>query len=327
MARTSKAEAPSRPLASAPTQLSEAVLAGLRKSPKQLSPVWFYDELGSVLFDQICELPEYYVTRTELAIMQEHAAEMGQHIGPHAALIEYGSGTSLKTRLLLDHLELPSIYVPVDIARTHLLDAAGALARDYPALRIAPVCADFTQPFELPAHAAVANRRVVYFPGSTIGNFEADAARQLLRSIHTLVGSGGAAFIGVDLKKDPRVLERAYNDSAGVTAEFNLNALRHLNRELGTDFHIDAFKHEACWVEAHSRIEMHLVSREDQTVHVGEDTISIRRGERLLTECCHKYTLESFAQLAAGAGFQTERVWTDAQSLFSVQLLQPRRLQ
>lgn len=327
MTRTSTAASPVRPPGSAPTQLSGEVLAGLRKSPKQLSPVWFYDELGSVLFDQICELPEYYVTRTELAIMQAHAGEIGRHIGPHAALIEYGSGTSLKTRLLLDPLESPCIYVPVDIARAHLLDAAGALAREYPALRITPVCADFTQPFELPPHAAAAERRVVYFPGSTIGNFESGAARKLLQSIHTLVGPKGAALIGVDLKKDPTVLERAYNDSAGTTAEFNLNALRHLNRELGTDFHIDAFQHEACWVETHSRIEMHLISRADQTVHLGDEAIHIRRGERLLTECCHKYTLENFAALAGSAGFHVEHVWTDAQRLFSVQLLQPRRLQ
>lgn len=327
MARTSKAVSPSRPFVTTPTQLSDAVLAGLRKSPKQISPVWFYDELGSVLFDRICELPEYYVTRTELAIMQAHAGDMGRHIGPHAAVIEYGSGTSSKTRLLLDQLASPAIYVPVDIARAHLLEAAGALARDYPALNIVPVCADFTQPFELPARAGAAHRRVVYFPGSTIGNFETEAARNLLRSIRMLVGPDGAMLIGVDLQKDRRVLERAYNDAAGVTAEFNLNALRHLNRELGTDFRVDAFEHEACWVDAESRIEMHLVSRDDQVVHLGDEAIHIRQGERLLTEYCHKYTLEGFAELARSAGFQVERVWTDADDLFSVQLLQPRRLQ
>jgi L-histidine Nalpha-methyltransferase len=327
MARPSSAVSPDRVLNPAPTRLSDEVLAGLRRTPKQLSPVWFYDELGSVLFDQICEVPEYYLTRTELAIMSTHAAEMGHHIGPHAALIEYGSGTSLKTRLLLDQLDMPRIYVPVDIARTHLLDAAGALARDYATLRIAPVCADFTQPFELPAHAAVADRRVVYFPGSTIGNFDPASARALLQSIRDLVGSQGAALIGVDLKKDREVLERAYNDAAGATAEFNLNALRHLNRELGTDFRLDGFEHEACWVEAQSRIEMHLVSREDQVVHLGEDEVHIARGERLLTECCHKYTLESFAELAGAAGFHVERVWTDAGEKFSVQLLEPRHLQ
>jgi dimethylhistidine N-methyltransferase len=165
----------------------------------------------------------------------------------------------------------------------------------------------------------------VYFPGSTIGNFENEAAHQLLRSIYSLVGSNGALLIGVDLKKDPRMLERAYNDAAGVTAEFNLNALRHLNRKLGTDFDVDAFAHEACWVEAHDRIEMHLVSCKDQVVHLGEDAIRIRRGERLLTECCHKYTLEGFAALARSAGFKVERVWTDSERLFSVQLLEPHR--
>ena len=327
MARLSKAALTSSSHPKSSLRLSEEVLAELRKTPKQLSPVWFYDELGSVLFDQICELPEYYLTRTELAIMQAHAVEMGHHIGPHAALIEYGSGTSLKTRLLLDHLDMPRIYAPVDIARTHLLEAAGALARDYPTLRIAPVCADFTQPFELPAHAAVAERRVVYFPGSTIGNFEASDARALLRSIHDLVGPHGATLIGVDLVKDAQVLERAYNDTVGATAEFNLNALRHLNRELGTDFRIDSFQHEACWNERLSRIEMHLISREDQVVHLGEETIRFGRGERLITEYSHKYTLESFADLAGTAGLQVERVWTDPHSYFSVQFLRPRRLQ
>lgn len=317
-------EATSTPSSS---QLSAEVLAGLRKSPKQLSPVWFYDEHGSALFDQICELPEYYVTRTELAIMQAHAAEMGQHVGKHAALIEYGSGTSSKTRLLLDQLDMPHIYVPVDIARTHLLDAAGALARDYPTLRIAPVRADFTQPFDLPVHAATAERRVVYFPGSTIGNFDRAMAVQLLQSIHRLIGAQGAVLIGVDLKKDTRVVERAYNDAAGATAEFNLNALRHLNRELGTDFDIAAFEHEARWIEQHGRIEMRLISREDQVVHLGGEAIPIARGERLLTELCHKYTLVGFAELAADAGLHVQRVWTDARRLFSVQLLEPRRLQ
>lgn len=327
MARLSKAALTSSLYPKSSLRLSEEVLAGLRKTPKQLSPVWFYDELGSVLFDQICELPEYYLTRTELAIMQAHALEMGHHIGPHAAIIEYGSGTSLKTRLLLDHLDMPRIYVPVDISRTHLLEAAGALARDYPTLRIAPVCADFSQPFELPAHAAVADRRIVYFPGSTIGNFEPRAALTLLRSIRDLIGPQGATLIGVDLVKDVRVLERAYNDAAGATAEFNLNALRHLNRELDSDFRIDAFAHEACWNERCSRIEMHLISREDQSVHLGDESIHFARGERLLTEYSHKYTLESFADLAGEAGLQVERVWMDEAAFFSVQLLRPRRLQ
>src|SRR5690606_29419920 len=186
--------------------------------------------------------------------------------GPDAAIIELGSGTSAKTRLLLDQIEMPAIYVPVDIAREHLLDAAGAIARDYPEVRVIPVCANFTQPFDLPAYVQHARRRIVYFPGSTIGNFENHEAIDLLRRIRTIIGRNGAALIGVDLRKDPGMLHRAYDDSAGVTAEFNLNALRNLNRELNADFDLDAFEHAALWVENKSRIEMHLVSKRDQLV-------------------------------------------------------------
>src|SRR5690606_27839598 len=282
--------------------LTGSVLAGLRKSPKELSPVWFYDRLGSFLFDSICELPEYYITRTELEIMRAHAAEMAQHIGRNPAIIELGSGTSLKTRTLLDHMEMPATYIPVDISREHLMDAAAALARDYPQLRVLPVCADFTQPFDLPpALLAAAERRVVYFPGSTIGNFEQPHAIALLSQIRRLIGAAGAVLIGVDLRKDPRTLIRAYDDSAGVTAEFNINALRHLNRELGADFDLEGFEHRAVWVDEHSRIELHLVSKRDQIVHLGGQEIRFARGERLHTESCHKYTLESFANLAAAA--------------------------
>lgn len=310
-----------------PDALTNEVLAGLRQDPKELSPVWFYDELGSFLFDSICDLPEYYITRTELQIMRSHGAEMAQHIGPDAALIELGSGTSLKTRLLLDCLEAPAAYVPVDIAREHLLDAAGMLARDYPDLRIIPVCADFSQPFDLPAFITSARRRVVYFPGSTLGNFEQGQARQLLSRMRGMIGANGAVLIGIDLRKDRRVLEKAYDDSAGVTAEFNINALRHVNRELGADFDLDAFEHLAIWVEEQSRIEMHLVSKRDQVVHLGGANVKIARGEHLRTECCHKYTLESFADLAATAGLAVQRVWLDPEQRFSVQLLEPLQLQ
>jgi dimethylhistidine N-methyltransferase len=307
--------------------LSSEVLEGLKKTPKELSPVWFYDELGSFLFDSICDLPEYYITRTELQIMREHADEMTTHIGPNAALIEFGSGTSLKTRLLLDRLSSPAAYIPVDIAREHLLDAAGMLARDYPELRIIPVCADFTQSFDLPSAVFSATKRVVYFPGSTLGNFKRDEAQALLKRMRDMIGKAGAVLIGIDLRKDPQVLERAYDDSSGVTAEFNLNALRHLNRELGSDFDLSAFEHHAVWVEDESRIEMHLVSKRDQTVHLAGENVKIKRGEHLRTEYCHKYTLEGFADLAAMAGLSVSRVWTDAEQKFSVQLLEPRRLQ
>lgn len=307
--------------------LTNDVLEGLKKEPKELSPVWFYDELGSFLFDNICELPEYYITRTELQIMHGHAQEMAQHIGPEAALVEFGSGTSLKTRLLLDQLENPIAYVPVDISREHLFAAAGSLAKDYPDLHIVPVCADFTQNFELPQFIRTAQRRVVYFPGSTLGNFDRTQARALLARMRELVGKNGAVLIGIDLRKDPRVLERAYDDAAGVTAEFNINALRHVNRELGTDFDLDAFDHTAVWVENESRIEMHLVSKRDQVVHVGGEKVRIQRGEHLRTEYCHKYTLESFSDLAATAGLAVKRVWLDPNKLFSVQLLEPAQLQ
>jgi L-histidine N-alpha-methyltransferase len=306
--------------------LTDSVVQGLRQTPKELSPVWFYDEHGSTLFDSICELPEYYVTRTENAIMREHAQEMADAIGPRAALIEFGSGTSEKTRQLLDRLDEPAAYVPVDIAREHLLEAAGQLARDYPALHIVPLCADFTQPFDLPPQIAFARRRVVYFPGSTLGNFDTTQAHRLLSTMRTIIGHRGAVLIGIDLKKDPRVLEQAYDDAAGVTAEFNLNALRHLNREVGANFNLDAFEHLALWVENQSRIEMHLVSKRDQVVRVGDERIAIARGEHLRTEYCHKYTLEDFAKLAAQADLQVTRVWTDADEKFSVQLLEPRKL-
>ncbi|HEY0943385.1 MAG TPA: L-histidine N(alpha)-methyltransferase [Steroidobacter sp.] len=307
--------------------LTDDVLAGLKKDPKELSPVWFYDELGSFLFDSICELPEYYITRTELQIMQTHAAEMAQHIGPEAAVIELGSGTSLKTRLLLDKLDHPLAYVPVDISREHLFAAAGALAKDYPNLHIVPVCADFTQPFELPQFVRTAQRRIVYFPGSTLGNFDRTHAHALLAQMRDLIGRNGAVLIGIDLYKDRRVLERAYDDAAGVTAEFNLNALRHVNRELGANFDLDAFEHLAVWVEDQSRIEMHLVSKRDQVVRLGGEKIRIASGEHLRTEYCHKYTLEGFSELAATAGLAVRRVWMDPDQLFSVQLLEPARLQ
>jgi dimethylhistidine N-methyltransferase len=310
---------------SAADRLTLDALEGLRKSPKQLSPVWFYDEEGSCLFDSICELPEYYLTRTETQIMKRHAAEMAECIGPHAALIEFGSGSSDKTRILLDELDSLACYVPIDISRDYLFETAGLLARDYPSLRITPVCADFTQPFDLPVHISAAHRRVVYFPGSTLGNFETEAAQRVLTTMRTIIGRKGAVLIGIDLRKDPSVLKRAYNDAAGVTAEFNLNALRHMNRELGADFDIDAFEHSALWIENLSRIEMHLVSKRDQEVHLGDETVVIQRGEHLRTECCHKYTLEGFAELAANADLAVTHVWMDPERKFSVQMLEAKK--
>jgi L-histidine Nalpha-methyltransferase len=304
-------------------RLQAELLAGLRKSPKQLSPMWFYDERGSQLFEHICRLPEYYLTRTELGIMHRHADDMARHIGPSAALIEPGSGSSEKTRLLLDRLQSPSSYVPIDISRDFLLHSAKALAQDYPSLRIVPVAADFTAPFELPVQVSWAQRRVIYFPGSTIGNFELPEAQRMLVNMRGIIGRQGAILIGIDLKKDPEVLFHAYNDAEGVTAQFNLNALRHINRKLGADFDLGAFEHRAPWLEELGRIEMHLVSRREQTVHVGTQHIHFRHGEYLRTECSHKYTLEGFAEMARGAELAVAHTWMDEKQWFAVLLLEP----
>ncbi|MDE2197203.1 MAG: L-histidine N(alpha)-methyltransferase, partial [Gammaproteobacteria bacterium] len=240
--------------------MREAVLAGLREPQKTLPCKYFYDQRGSQLFDAICELPEYYPTRTELGIMEVHAADMAAALGPRVLLVEPGSGSSLKTRLLLDHLPQPRAYVPVDISRAQLVTAADRLNRLYPELEVLPVCADFCQSFAIPAPRRRAARTIIYFPGSTIGNFEPPAAIQLLRQLRRLAGPAGGLLIGVDLRKERSVLERAYNDAAGITAAFNLNLLRRLNRELQSDFDLSRFCHRAAYNETEGRIEMHLVS-------------------------------------------------------------------
>jgi dimethylhistidine N-methyltransferase len=297
-------------------------LAGLRQPQKTLPCKYFYDAQGSKLFDQICTLREYYPTRTELGILREHAAEMARCLGPELALVEYGSGSSVKTRLLLDRLERPAAYVPVDVSRDHLFETALALRLDYPGLPIEPVCADFAASFALPLLPRRAARRAVYFPGSTIGNFSDAAAQGLLAGVARRVGPGGALLVGVDLKKDPRVLERAYDDAQGVTAAFNLNLLARMNRELDADFDLARFSHRAPWVESASRIEMHLVSDVAQVAHVGGVAIRFARGEAICTEHSHKYTLTGFARLARRAGLAVRRVWTDRARRFSVQYLE-----
>lgn len=295
------------------------ITAGLARTPKVLSPKFFYDDRGSRLFDRITELPEYYLTRTELAIMERHVDHIAELVGPQASLIEFGSGSSMKTRILLEHLDRPAAYVPVDISRDHLVTAANALAREFPRVEVLPVAADFTHPFELPQPKVMPLRNIVYFPGSTIGNFLPDSAHNLLEVMHQEAGDGGALLIGVDLKKDKAVLERAYNDSAGVTAEFNLNMLRRLNREFGADFAQRQFAHRAIYNEALGRIEMHLVSRREQQVTLGGQTFHFEEDETIRTECSHKYTVDEFNAMAARAGFEVHTVWTDAEKLFSVQ--------
>ena len=299
----------------------EELLDGLRQPEMMISPKYFYDERGSQLFDEITRLPEYYPTETELGIMRANVREIASLVGRQASLIEFGSGSSLKTRVLLEHLDELAAYVPVDISEDHLLESAAQIREEFPGLDVLPVVADFTQPFQLPSPAIMPLRNVVYFPGSTIGNFTNDAALDLLRVMHGEAGDGGALLIGVDLQKDPEIIERAYNDSAGVTAEFNRNMLHHLNREFGADFEPDTFAHSAEYNEREGRIEIRLVSEQDQEFTLGRESFSIGKDEAILTEYSHKYTLDGFAAMAADAGFRVERVWLDAERLFSVQYL------
>ena len=296
------------------------IVAGLNLPQKMISPKYFYDERGSRLFEQICELPEYYLTRTETRIMRENINEMVKEIGPHVSVIEFGSGSGIKTRILLENLVEPFVYVPVDISMEHLLETSAALKDDFPGLEILPVAADFTRPFPLPQPANMPERNLVYFPGSTIGNFEPEAAIELLRVMYQEAGAGGALLIGVDLKKDRQMIESAYNDSAGVTAEFNLNVLRRLNREYGSDFDLDGFRHTAIYNESSGRIEMCLVSQCDQDVTLGEHRFSFTEGEKIITEYCHKFSLEGFRELAQVAGFRHVNTWLDANQWFSIQL-------
>jgi dimethylhistidine N-methyltransferase len=302
-------------------ELLAQVLEGLRQSPKSLPSKLFYDAEGSRLFDRITTLEEYYPTRTELAIMERYADEMVACFGTNALLVEYGSGSSLKTRLLLDRAQNLAGYIPIDISGEHLADAASKLAALYPALKIVPVNADYTEDFSLPLEELHPSRIVVYFPGSTIGNFTPGEAIPFLHRISTLCCKGGGLLIGVDLKKDKQVLEAAYNDARGITSAFNLNILRRINQELGGTFALDRFRHKAFYNEAEGRIEMHLESLSDQSVRVDGATIPFRKGETIQTEYSYKYTLAEFERLGQAAGFAVEKVWTDERQFFSVQYL------
>jgi len=300
----------------------EHVHEGLSAEQKWLSPKYFYDAEGSRLFNRICELPEYYLTRTELQIMAQHLEGIAGALGPRVLLIEPGSGSGVKTRRLLGALDAPAGYVPVEISREQLMQAVERLRSEFPAIPILPVCADFTAGFDIPRPEATPRRRVVYFPGSTIGNFDAEAAANLLRGMRDKVGAGGGLLIGVDLRKDRQMLENAYNDSEGITAQFNLNLLKRINRELGGDFDVDGFSHRAIWNSEASRVEMHLVSRRDQTVRVGDSRFRFAAGEYIFTESSYKFTLAGFAARAEQAGWSVSEVWTDARQWFSVQYLE-----
>ena len=304
--------------APAAVSVLDEVRESLGRTPKELPPKLFYDERGAALFERITKLPEYYPTRTESRIMHDHGKSIAEMIGPQAMLIEYGSGSSEKTRILLDRLQDPVAYVAIDISREHLLESAWRLAREYPAIEVMPVCADYDQHVEVPAPGRPERRRVVYFPGSTIGNFHPDDAVAFLQRMARHAGAGGSLLIGVDLKKDPAVLNAAYNDSAQVTAAFNLNLLLRLNREIGADFDIERFEHRAFYNENEGRVEMHLVSRVDQRVRIDGESVDFTAGESIWTESSYKYTVDEFSGLAGRAGFELGRVWIDDDNLFSV---------
>ncbi len=296
----------------------KAVVEGLSRPQKSLPSKYFYDRAGSLLFEEITRLPEYYLTRSEQSIMESNIEVIAAALGEKLALIEYGSGSSQKTRLLLDHLPEGSTYVPIDISGRHLREVAASIRREYPGIRVVPVHADYTTPVELPP---VSGRRVVFFPGSTIGNFEPPRATAFLQRIHRVVGENGGALIGADLKKDLSVLLPAYNDSSGVTARFNLNLLARINRDLGADFDLTGFDHRAVYEAEEGRIEMHLVSRRRQTVQVGGAMFSFAEGDYIHTENSYKYGTDQFGHIARDAGFRVEHIWTDEAEWFAVFLL------
>jgi dimethylhistidine N-methyltransferase len=296
------------------------VITGLSARPKRLAPKYFYDATGARLFEEITALPEYYPTRSELAILRAHAPAMARLLPSETALIEFGSGSTRKVRLLLNAAPTVAAYVPVDISAQWLAEEAARLRRDYPELAVLPVAADFTQAFRLsPAIAGLP--RAGFFPGSTIGNFEPHQATAFLHHAARILGEDALLIVGIDLVKDVATLTAAYNDAAGVTAAFNLNLLARINRELGADFDLSAFSHQAFYNRERARIEMHLVSRRDQRVKVGGRVIQFRECETIHTENSYKYTAESFGALARRAGWTSVAAWTDTDGYFSVQAL------
>jgi dimethylhistidine N-methyltransferase len=297
--------------------LSEAIV-GLSRQPRTLPCKYFYDENGAEFFQKICELPEYYITRTETGILRVHAHQMAHYIGARCELIGLGTGSGTKTRILLEELEEPAVYVPVDISKEQLERSTALFRKIFPELEILPVCADYLEPFDLPSPSRKAARKVVYFPGSTIGNFEPLAAMTFLRRVVDLCGNDGGLLIGVDLRKDRHILERAYNDSAGVTAQFNLNLLARANRELDANFDLKKWRHYAIYNPDEGRIEIYLISEIDQTVRMKERQFHFHAGEKIITEYSYKHTPEGFIRLASKAGFEFVRMWTDNGHWFGV---------
>src|SRR6184192_2371613 len=297
--------------------ISDAI-AGLSSNPRTLPCKYFYDERGALLFQKICELPEYYITRTEIDILDRNRADIASHLGPNIELIGLGTGAGTKTRILIEALETPAVYIPVDISEKQLRESTTLFRKIFPDLEILPVCADYLQPVVLPLPGHKPARNVVYFPGSTIGNFEPDEAVQFLGRVANVCRENGGLLIGVDLKKDRDVLEAAYNDRAGVTAQFNSNLLERVNRELGADFDLDQWQHRAIYNSNAGRIEMHLISEIDQFVRLDEHKFHFRRADKITTEFSYKYAPEEFATLAGKAGLKFVRMWTDDARLFGL---------
>jgi dimethylhistidine N-methyltransferase len=305
-------------VAAAKENFREEVLRGLAKSPRQLPCKYFYDDRGAQLFQQICDLPEYYITRTEIEILRLHGADMAKALGSQIELIGLGTGAGTKTRILLEELHDPLVYVPIDISKEQLENSCARFQEMFPRLQILPVCADYLEPLELPLPRHVSSRSVVYFPGSTIGNYEPEAASEFLARVVELAGDGGGLLIGVDLQKDRHVLERAYNDSAGVTAQFNKNLLARINRELAADFDLNNWRHHAIYNSTEGRIEIYLISDKEQVAHIGAHEFQFRAGEEILTEYSYKHTIPGFIDLARQAGFEFAQVWTDDARWFGV---------
>lgn len=291
----------------------DAVLAGLSAKPKSLPCKFFYDERGSALFEAICEVPEYYLTRTELSILETKAGAIGERIGPNCRLIELGSGASRKVRLLLQAMEQPLAYVPVDISRDFLREAAASIAADFPDVEVIAVCADYTRPFALPRITGPVGKTVGFFPGSTIGNFEPEAVVAFLTHVGKLLGPGAEMLIGADVKKDKAILDAAYNDARGLNAAFNLNLLHRIKNELDSDIAIDSFAHVAFYNPDEGRVELYIKSLKDQTALVAGRRFSFAAGEMIHTENSYKYAISQFHALAARAGFRALDTWTDAE--------------
>jgi L-histidine Nalpha-methyltransferase len=306
--------------AAASESFAEHVVHGLSDSPKWLSAKYFYDTAGSDLFEQITELPEYYPTRTELSILHKYASEIAGYVPLSAALVEFGTGSSKKARILIEATPQLAFYVPVDISAEFLAREAAAVRRDIPWIAVLPVAADFTRDFDLPQQVR-SRPRVGFFPGSTIGNFEPEDAAEFLRQAGRILGAGATMIVGVDRIKEETVLNDAYDDAAGVTAKFNLNILRRMNRELGGDFDLSAFRHRAFYNAEGHRIEMHLESLRDQTVRVAGRNFTFAKGETIHTENSYKYTVEGFRALAESAGWRPVATWTDENDYFAVHAL------